>query len=205
VLLRHYKTDWWGEREPVWSDAEPPPDAEPLVEALRVVVAATLRRRLAVVNPFGAVLTQNKRALAFFWEERARFSRAAQTAIERHLPFALRLERADRDVLTREREAWVLKSDYGCEGDEVVVGAEVAPEVWRRALACAVPRRWIAQRRFEPRRDSEGCAVNFGVYLVAGRAAGLYCRRSARATDHEAVSVAARLTDEPDHPDEGPS
>lgn len=196
VLLRHYKTDWWGEREPVWLDADPPPDAEPLVEALRVVTVATLHRRVAVVNPFGAVLAQNKRALAFFWEERERFSPDGRAAIARHLPFAVRLERADLDALAREREDWVLKSDYGCEGDEVVVGAEVDADVWSRTLACAVPRRWIAQRRFQPLLDAEGCAVNYGVYVIAGRAAGLYCRRSARATDATALSVAAQIVED---------
>jgi hypothetical protein len=193
VLLRHYKTDWWGERRPVWTDEEPLPDAEPLVEPLRVILAATLRRQVVVVNPFGAVLPQNKRALAFLWEERARFSQAARDAIARYVPYTVRLERADRRALERERDAWVLKSDYGCEGAEVVVGAEATDGDWARALACAIPERWVAQRRFEPRRDAGGGAVNYGVYLVAGRAAGLYCRRSRWATDNAAESVAARL------------
>jgi hypothetical protein len=87
----------------------------------------------------------------------------------------------------------VLKSDYGCEGAEVIVGAETSQEDWERALALAIPRRWIAQRRFEPRRDASGAAVNHGVYIVAGSAAGLYCRRSPWATDNSSLSAAARL------------
>ena len=73
------------------------------------------------------------------------------------------------------------------------VGAETSQEDWERALALVIPRRWIAQRRFEPRRDTSGAAVNHGVYIVAGRAAGLYCRRSPWATDNSSLSAAARL------------
>jgi hypothetical protein len=202
VLLRHYKTDWWGERRPVWTDEPPAPDAEPLLGPLAAIARATLAGRLAVVNPFGAVLAQNKRALAFLWEERARFSAPAQEAIARYLPPTVRLEAADRDALAREREAWVLKTDYGCEGEDVIVGAEVAPAVWAEALAKALPRRWVAQRRFQPRRDAEGAAVNYGVYVIAGRAAGLYCRRSRGATDRTALSVAARLEGPPGEDEE---
>jgi hypothetical protein len=194
VILRHYKTDWWGERSPVWGDELPLPDPEPLLGPLRVIARATLAGRLAVVNPFGSVLPQNKRALAFLWEERGRFGAEAQEAIARYLPFTVRLEAADQQALGRERERWVLKSDYGCEGEEVIVGAEVEPAVWREALSLALPRRWVAQRRFEPYRNAAGEAVNYGVYLIAGRAAGLYARRAARATDRTAVNVAVRLS-----------
>jgi hypothetical protein len=200
VLVRHYKTDWWGERLPVWSDEPPAHDPDPLLDPLGVVARATLAGRVAVVNPFGAVVPQNKRALALLWEESARLSPAGQRAVERYLPFTVRLEAADRDALARERDRWVLKSDYGCEGEDVIVGAEVEPAVWEQTLACALPRRWVAQRRFEPRRDADGTAVNYGVYLVAGRAAGLYCRRSRGATDRTALSEAAWLVpdDEPE-------
>jgi hypothetical protein len=193
VLVRHYKTDWWGERQPVWLDEPPLPDPEPLVEPLRAIARATLAGRLAVVNPFGAVLPQNKRALAFCWEERGRFSAGAQQAIDRFIPWTSRLEVADHAALLAQREDWVLKSDYGCEGDEVLVGAETPAETWREALAAARPGRWIVQRRFDPLRDAAGQAVNFGVYLIAGRAAGLYARRSRLATDRAAVSVPVAL------------
>jgi hypothetical protein len=193
LILRHYKTDWWGERLPVWSDEEPLADPEPLLQPLGVIAQATLAGRLAVVNPFGAVLPQNKRAMAFLWERRDCLSAAAQEAVERYIPFTIRLEAADRAALARERELWVLKSDYGCEGEEVVVGAEVEPALWLETLEKALPRRWVAQRRFIPLCDGDGAAVNHGVYLVAGRAAGLYCRRARGATDRAALSIGACL------------
>src|SRR6185437_5912244 len=42
VLVRHYKTDWWSEREPARDDDEPFSDAEPLAAQLGLVVDAEL-------------------------------------------------------------------------------------------------------------------------------------------------------------------
>jgi hypothetical protein len=106
------------------------------------------------------------------------------------MPFSLRLEAADRDVLLREREDWVLKTDYGCEGEEVTIGREVPQELWADLLAHAIPRRWIAQRRFDSRRDAAGRIANHGVFIAAGCAAGLYTRLSQGPTDASAISVA---------------
>jgi len=189
-VLRHYKTDWWGERLPVRDDEEPFADPEPLTAPLAALLDAELAGEVAVVNPFGAVLPQNKRAFAFCWEELDRFSPEAQAVIRASLPFSLRLEAADRDVLLRERDDWVLKTDYGCEGEEVVIGRDLAQEVWADLLAHAIPRRWIAQRRFDARRDAEGRVANHGVFLAAGCAAGLYTRLSLGATDASAISAA---------------
>jgi len=189
VVLRHYKTDWWGERLPVRDDEAPFPDPEPLSQALATLLGAELAGRVAVVNPFGAVLPQNKRAFAFCWEAIDRFSPAAQAIIRAAVPFTRRLEACDRELLRREREAWVLKTDYGCEGDEVLVGRETPPEMWADWLAHAIPNRWVAQRHFESRRDGAGRVANHGVVLAGGRAAGLYTRLSVGATDAGAVSA----------------
>jgi hypothetical protein len=186
VLVRHYKTDWWGERESPWDDEAPPPDAEPLAEELALVLAAEAAGRLAILNPFGAVLTQNKRSYAFLWEERARFSAADRAAIERTIPPTYRLETLDPVRLRAERERWVLKSDYGCEGAEVILGVDAESAVWEASLAHARPGRWIAQERFTPRRDERGEATNYGVYLIAGRAAGFFARLQRGATDARA-------------------
>jgi hypothetical protein len=190
VVLRHYKTDWWGERLPLRNDEEPFADPDPLTEPLAALLDAELRGDVAVVNPFGAVLPQNKRAFAFCWEALQRFTPEAQTTIRAAIPFSLRLEAADRGTLLAERDAWVLKSDYGCEGEEVVIGRDTPQEAWAGLLAHAIPRRWIAQRRFDARRDEAGRVANHGVFLAAGCAAGLYTRLSVGATDGAAISVA---------------
>jgi glutathionylspermidine synthase len=190
VLVRHYKTDWWGERQSAWLD-EPIDDEAPLDGPLRAVLSGMAAGVLAVVNPFGAVVPQNKRSFALMWEQIHRFPPEAQAAIERYVPVTRRLELLHGEQLAAQRAQWVIKSDYGAEGDEVVVGREVDDATWRQALSRARPGRWVAQRYFSAETDGRGEAVNYGVFLVAGRAAGLYARVQAGATDARARSAPA--------------
>jgi glutathionylspermidine synthase len=189
VLVRHYKTDWWGERVPAWRDGEPFDDPLPLAGPLAAALGAAARGRCAIVNPFGSVLTQNKRAMAFMWEEIDRLSPAARAIVREYVPQTLRLDAVFEEQLCFEREQWVLKSDYGCEGDEVIIGKLTTPEVWRASVRLAIPGRWIAQRYFETATDADGKTVNHGVYVVAGQAAGHYARVHEGATDIAALSA----------------
>ncbi len=188
IMVRHYKTDWWGERASAWSD-EVIGDVEPLHAPLRAALESVAFGRGSVVNPFGAVLPQNKRAMAFMWEHLHRFSPHAAEVIQRHIPVTSRLESMHVEQLLAQREEWVLKSDYGAEGDEVVVGRRVSDEAWRASLALARPGRWVAQRYFEATTTARNEAVNYGVFLVAGEAAGLYVRVQEGPTDDRALSV----------------
>jgi len=190
VLLRHYKTDWWGERLPVWRDEPVFSDSRAAAWSAWSGAGGRVARASGVVNPFGAVLAQNKLTFAFMWEEMNRFPVWAQQIIRRFVPRTLRMEGLAPGTLLGERMGWVLKSDYGCEGAEVVVGAEVDDGLWATAVRQAVPQRWIAQERFCPCRDQDGAAVNYGVYLIGGKAAGLFCRIQATATDRRAVTAA---------------
>ena len=52
-----------------------------------------------------------------------------------------------------------------------------------------VPGRWVAQERFDAVPEEGGETLNLGVYVVAGRAAGLYVRRQRGPTDGSATSV----------------
>ena len=61
----------------------------------------------------------------------------------------------------------------------------------RKAGGASGAGRWIAQRWFEVERDAAGEAVNYGVFLVAGEASGLYLRASSGPTDAGALSVPA--------------
>ncbi len=200
VMVRHYKTDWWGERLPVWRDEARLPDTAPLAQQLAVLMEAGWAGRTVTLNPLGAALPQNKRFYALLWQilrdQPEQFSAEARQAIRAHVPPTWRLEDLSTDQLQTEREQWVLKSDYGCEGDEVVLGCQVTPLVWAQALAQAIPGRWVAQRRFDAAVDPEGAQVNYGVYLIGGQAAGLLARRSPGATDRMARMAAVAITRE---------
>ena len=192
AVLRHYKTDGWGERASAWDD-ETLPDSLPLARPLEIVLKASVQRATAVINPFGAVVPQNKRIMAFMWEHIHRFSTRGRGLVERYVPWTSRLETVHTERLRADREGWVLKSDYGAEGDEVIVGRETDDATWAATLAHARPGRWVAQRWFEALPDNRpgggGQPLNYGVFLIGGQACGVYVRRTAAVTDDHAVSV----------------
>ncbi len=190
LILRHYKTDWWGERAPVWADAPEYPDPLPLDGPLAAVLGAEAAGRVTVVNPFGAVVTQNKLSLAFFWEEQHRFSKGARAWIRRYVPETRRLSTLSAERLRAEREEWVLKSDYGCEGIETVCGPFVSQEAWEKAIEQALPHRFVAQKFFRAAAaDAEGRLANFGVYVLGGTACGFFTRLSPQSTEYTALTV----------------
>lgn len=194
LIIRHYKTDWWGERELIWTNQAEFPDPDPLERELSLLLQAENEARVTVVNPFGAVVTQNKLSLALLWERRELFSAQAQSWIAEHIPETRRLASfAEVELL---REEWVLKSDYGCEGDSVVCGPFVKPPDWRLALTAAIPRHWVAQRFFEVAPLDDGLLPNYGVYLLGGRPAGFYTRLSAQATNYNAVTAPTFINDQ---------
>lgn len=189
LIVRHYKTDWWGERLPVWSDAEGYPDPDPLLEPLGAILSAEMDGLLTVVNPFGSVVTQNKLSLAFFWEEMERFAPESREWIHRFIPETYRMTTLSRDRLRAERDLWVLKSDYGCEGLETICGPFVTEEQWREAVDLAVPEHFVAQRFFQVLPDEMGRLANYGVYLLGGAAAGFFTRLSSQSTEYTALTV----------------
>ena len=104
LVIRHYKTDWWGEREVVWSDADPYLDPDPLDKPLRLLLEAEYNGRVTVVNPFGAVATQNKLSLAMMWEMIERFSPPSRRWIRRYIPETYRLTQVNRsDIAAQPR------------------------------------------------------------------------------------------------------
>jgi glutathionylspermidine synthase len=186
ILLRHYKTDWWGERISAWSDVEFP-DPDPLDLQLRQIIDAELNNDVTIINPFGSVLTQNKLTMSFFHEHILRFSDESRKAIKSFIPETYRLTGIDPQSL--DKRDWVLKSDYGCEGDEVIIGRFTTDEIWSESLLKAVPEHWILQKFFEAKTDIDGFIPNYGVYLLGGEASGIYTRLSKIATDYTSITV----------------
>lgn len=185
ILVRHYKTDWWGERLPAWTDEDEFDDPDPLDGPLRLVLDADAAGTMTVINPFGAVMTQNKLTMAFLWNELERFTPESRLAIRSFIPETHRL--CDIEAAALVKDEWVLKSDYGCEGDEVIIGREISQELWDKSLEAAIPERWIMQRYFEAMPLPGNMVPNYGMYLIAGRAAGIFTRLSSLSTDYHAV------------------
>jgi len=205
VIVRHYKADWWSERSPLLS-TDPPfraRDAEPLTGPLDTLLLAQGQGQCVIVNPLGSVVAQNKRFMALLWEHRARLSPAAQEAIASYLPETHRFDALDRKRLEsirgRERELWVLKSDYGCEGDEVFLGALMTQAAWEQIIDQALPyaHRWVVQRRFVPVTNARGESINHGLYLVAGAVSGTYARISVDGGPTNAAALSAPTLIEP--------
>lgn len=190
LIYRHYKTDWWGERESAWLDGEVFEDAEPLATELLWLIEAEQAGQIAIVNPFGAVLTQNKLTMAFLWKHLRLFSAENQNAIRAYIPETMRVSDVSNKSSLKKND-WVLKSDYGCEGDEVIIGNYTSEEIWTASLEKANPNRWIVQRYFDAIKDD--ISTNYGIYLIAGRAAGIFTRVAKRATDYNAQCAATFL------------
>ena len=189
VLVRHYKTDWWAARRPLWRSAAPPPDAAPLAGPLALIARAMAAGTVGVVNPWGAAIGQNKRTLALPWEAPELLPYTLRQELRARVPETRWLESLSRDHLLRERGEWVLKSDYGCEGEEVLLGSETPADMWATALADAAPGRWIVQHAFRPRRDAAGQIRNHGVYTIGGLPSGIYTRCSPGATTATAIAL----------------
>jgi uncharacterized circularly permuted ATP-grasp superfamily protein len=148
-----------------------------------------MNAEVTVVNPFGSVVTQNKLSLAFFWEEQKLFSRRSRKWIRSYIPETYRLTTIGVERLMSEQDRWVLKSDYGCEGQETVCGPFVTEDIWRKSLEEARPQHFVAQRFFHAQRDAEGRLANYGVYLLGGSAGGYFTRLSKQSTEYRSVTA----------------
>ncbi len=188
LVLRHYKTDWWSEREGAWLDEELD-DKAALDAPLQALLSAEEKRQLVVVNPFGAVASQSKRLLAFCWERLHRFPIEHQQIIQRLIPYTARLEAVHEEQLVADKDNWVLKSDYGAEGEEVIVGKATDDATWRASLRLARPGRWVAQRFFHAKTHERGLVRNCGVFVVGGEACGVYTRLDNDMTTASSLSV----------------
>jgi glutathionylspermidine synthase len=142
--------------------------------------------RTPISNPGAALLVQSKR-FPLVW---------AELATELPTWRALLPEtRSPRDADWRRDDGWILKLALGRVGEDVGVRGVVETRAWKRIARAARwwPGDWVAQRRFEAvalEHDDRGRNADapqegalhpcLGVYVVDGRAAGIYGRVARR-------------------------
>ena len=115
----------------------PIPYAASLFSLLKDIIDSAINGKLAIVYPFGTIVTQNKLSLAFFHENLHLFTQETQEIILRFIPFTKRLSQIDPSLILENKDLWVLKSDYGCEGAEVIIGKLTPLDEWKRILHLA--------------------------------------------------------------------
>jgi glutathionylspermidine synthase len=153
--------------------------------------------RTPLCNPGSALLTQSKR-WPLLWDR-----------LQTSLPMWRKLlpeTRAPRRAEPRSNTDWVLKPALGRVGEDLALDG-VTPAPLQRRIARAVrwfPRHWVAQRRFEsvpvvtPLGPMHVC---LGVFVIDGRAAGIYGRMArVPLIDARAYDVAV-LVDSQEPPD----
>jgi hypothetical protein len=123
------------------------------------VIRAVRDGAACMVNPFRCKLLHKKASLAVLSDERNEhlFSNAERAAIAAHIPWTRRVE--DRrtvyhgesiDLLpfcAEQREQLVLKANDEYGGKGIVLGWEIAPEDWERALQTAIAEPFVIQER----------------------------------------------------------
>ena len=147
-------------------------------------------------NPGRAIVSQSKR-FPLTWEE-----------LGCDLPtWRALLPETRRPEMVRplDSEDWVIKPAFGRVGEGVAIRGVTPEKEYAESIRAArrAPGDWVAQRRFHiaPVETQDGGAVYpcVGVYVIDGKAAGVYGRISAYArTDHAAQDAAVLLTKEGD-------
>lgn len=137
---------------------------------------ARLDGDVAQANPLSALLVQSKRLPIV-----AKALGIAMPTWDAILPCVTSLgwRRFAPGLLS---EARVLKPAWGRVGEGVCLEGITQRSAARRSswLARCSPRRWVLQERFVSRPVAPGVHVCFGVYVVDGRAAGVYGRVAPR-------------------------
>lgn len=144
------------------------------------------------MNPGAALISQSKR-FPLTWVELDQPPRLWREL----LPTTVDPERLSGEEL----RSWVIKPALGRVGDGIgLSGVTAEPELTKLLYACRrQPALWAAQRRFDSvAGDSEEGPVHpcFGVYVVDGRASGVYGRIAAQPLiNHQARDVAVLIPD----------
>lgn len=132
--------------------------------------------RTPISNPGAALLVQSKR-FPLVW---------AELCTELPTWRALLPEtRSPRDADWRGDDGWILKPALGRVGEDIGLRGVVGTREWQGIARAARwwPAHWVAQRRFEAvalEHEGEALYPCLGVYVIDGRAAGIYGRVARR-------------------------
>jgi len=93
--------------------------------------------------------------------------------------------RDPRDAAGRDGEGWVLKPALGRVGEGIGIRGVTAEDQWHKIARNAArhPRYWVAQRRFTTVAacaDGENLYPCLGVFVIDGKACGIYGRASSK-------------------------
>src|SRR5262249_47028570 len=147
--------------------------------------------QFAYANSFpSALVAENKRILSVLRDPdlRSLFTADEREAIDALCPETFAVDRDSAEMLARCRDDYVLKRVIDTRGRGVIIGRHSSADQWAAAIAEAMRRPTVAQRYI----PHSPCAVlsvgdtptlmpmfqNLGLFLIAGRAAGLICRAS---------------------------
>jgi hypothetical protein len=146
--------------------------------------------QFAYANSFpSALVAENKRILWLLSDPdlRSMFTADEREAIDALCPETFPVDRDCAETLVQCREDYVLKRVIDTRGRGVIIGRHSSADQWAAAVTEAVRRPTVAQRYIpHPPRAVLGVAdcvptpmfQNLGLFLIAGRAAGLICRAS---------------------------
>jgi len=143
--------------------------------------------RTPLANPGSAILIESKR-FPMVWDNLC----TRLPTWRRLLPVA----RDPRTVNWRSGDDWVFKAAFCNTGDEVAMRSNLPARQWRKVVRSVFwrPRGWVAQRRFEPIALATPLGLMnpcLGVYVIDGRAAGIYGRMTpGKIIDYSAIDVA---------------
>ncbi|WP_328456920.1 MULTISPECIES: hypothetical protein [unclassified Amycolatopsis] len=99
-----------------------------------------------------------------------------------HVPATFRLSESTVDVAVAGREGFVCKPSSAYGGKDVVFGAAVTDDEWRRLLAERIHGRFVCQERVHPAvvrlagSGTGGSEVVLGPLIFGGRSAGVFLR-----------------------------
>ena len=148
--------------------------------------------RTPVSNHGLAVLTESKR-LPLIWDAFATEMKTCRALFPS--------SRNPRELTWQASDEWVVKAAFCCTGESVAMRDRSSREQWGKVCreVSRRPERWVLQRRFYTVPVDSALGPVFpcvGVYVLDGKAAGVYARvATSQVVDHRAMDAALLILD----------